>query len=291
MAIPLKQSTASQEVPLGPFLDETDGITPMTALTIANTDIKVWKTGATTLANKNSGGATHISGGIYYAVFDATDSDTLGPGVVFCHPTGALPVRVEIVVLPANAYDASIAGSDTVQVDVTQWNGTAVTTPATAGSPVVTLADSAITAAKFAADAITAAKVAADVTTELQSGLATAAALSAVDAKIDIIDGNVDDTETLLALIDADVTAILADTGTDGVVLASGAIDSIHDEVVEGALTHRQVIRLVLAAVAGKLSGAATTTVAIRDVADAKDRITATVDADGNRTAVTLDAT
>jgi hypothetical protein len=118
-----------------------------------------------------------------------------------------------------------------------------------------------------------------------------AAKTAASQASVNTIDTNVDDIETLLALIDADVTSILADTGTDGVVLASGAIGSIHDEVIEGALTHRQVIRLVLAAVAGKLSGAATTTVAIRDVADAKDRITATVDADGNRTAVTLDAT
>ena len=37
--------------------------------------------------------------------------------------------------------------------------------------------------------------------------------------------------------------------------------------------------------------GAATTTVVIRDRADTKDRITATVDSDGNRTAVTVDAT
>jgi len=56
MAIYLKQSTASQEIPLGVFVDETDGKTAETGLTIANTDIKLWKTGATTLANKNSGG-------------------------------------------------------------------------------------------------------------------------------------------------------------------------------------------------------------------------------------------
>lgn len=61
--------------------------------------------------------------------------------------------------------------------------------------------------------------------------------------------------------------------------------------VVEGSLTELHVLRLILAAVAGKLSGAATTSVAIRDVADSKNRIAATVDADGNRTAVTLDAT
>jgi hypothetical protein len=50
-------------------------------------------------------------------------------------------------------------------------------------------------------------------------------------------------------------------------------------------------MRLMLASLAGKLSGAATTTVVVRSATDAKDRITATVDADGNRTAVTHDTT
>jgi hypothetical protein len=108
MPIYLKQSTASQEIPLGFFLDSTDGNTEETGLTIANTDIKLWKTGATTLANKNSGGGTHISNGIYYAVLDATDTDTPGPMVIFCHVSGALAVRVECVVLGANVYDAMI---------------------------------------------------------------------------------------------------------------------------------------------------------------------------------------
>lgn len=117
MAIRLKQSTASQEIPLGHFVDSTDGDTAMTALTIANTDIKLWKTGATTLANKNSGGATHIAGGVYYTVLDATDTDTLGPLVVFVKVAGALAVRVECDVLAANVYDSLVAASDKLQVD------------------------------------------------------------------------------------------------------------------------------------------------------------------------------
>jgi hypothetical protein len=39
----------------------------------------------------------------------------------------------------------------------------------------------------------------------------------------------------------------------------------------------------------GKASGAATTTVVFRDISDTKPRITATVDSDGNRTAITTD--
>jgi hypothetical protein len=101
----LKQSTASQEVLLGPFLDDVDGKTQKTALTIANTDIKIWKAGGTTESNKNSGGATHIANGRYYAVLDATDTDTLGPLEVNIHVTGALPVRRECLVVTAARYD------------------------------------------------------------------------------------------------------------------------------------------------------------------------------------------
>ncbi len=60
---------------------------------------------------------------------------------------------------------------------------------------------------------------------------------------------------------------------------------------VETGMTPRQALRLMLAALVGKLSGAATTTISIRDTGDSKNRVVATVDADGNRAAVTLDAT
>lgn len=123
----LRQSTASQEVPLGYFVDSTDGDTEETGLTIANTDIKIWKAGATTLANKNSGGATHISNGVYYAVLDATDTNTLGSLVIFVHVSGALAVKVDCVVLAANVYDSLIAGSDLLDVNASQLGGTSQT--------------------------------------------------------------------------------------------------------------------------------------------------------------------
>jgi len=73
--------------------------------------------------------------------------------------------------------------------------------------------------------------------------------------------------------------------------LAADAVDEIWDEVMEGTTTARQSFRLANSANGAKLSGAATTTVAIRDLADSKARVTATVDSSGNRTAVTLDLT
>lgn len=160
----LKASTASQEVLLGPFVDSTDGVTAETALTIANTDIKIFKAGATTLANKNSGGATHISAGNYYAVFDATDTDTVGSGSIVCQMSGALAVRVNFCVLPALVYDSLIGGTDNLQVDVTQFGGTNATT--SSGRPEVNTTHAAGTA--WGSGAITAASLAADAATEIR---------------------------------------------------------------------------------------------------------------------------
>lgn len=137
MAILLRQSTASQELSLGYFVDSIDGNTEETALTIANTDIKIWKAGATTLANKNSGGATHISNGIYYCVLDDTDTNTLGSLVIFVHVAGALTVRVECQVLSAKVYDSLVAGTDNLEVDTVEWLGTPCATPTTGGVPEV----------------------------------------------------------------------------------------------------------------------------------------------------------
>ena len=106
MTVYLRQSTASQQVLLGMFISSTDGVTPKTGLTIANTDIVLWKKGGTTIGTKNSGGATEISGGFYYAVFDATDTNTLGPMIVTVNVSGALMLRFEVAVLTAETFDA-----------------------------------------------------------------------------------------------------------------------------------------------------------------------------------------
>jgi hypothetical protein len=61
--------------------------------------------------------------------------------------------------------------------------------------------------------------------------------------------------------------------------------------VIEGSTTLTESARLWNAALGGKASGLDTSTAVYRDLADSKSRITATVDADGNRTAVTRDLT
>lgn len=63
----------------------------------------------------------------------------------------------------------------------------------------------------------------------------------------------------------------------------------VFDEVIENSETFKEQVRLMRAEAAGKLAVSGTT-VTIRDAADSKDRITATVDSNGQRTSVTTDA-
>lgn len=120
----LKQSTATTIV-AGPFVDETDGKTAETALTISQADVLLWKQGGTTFGAKNeSSSATHRSNGCYTVPLDTTDTGTLGQLIVSIHESGALPVRHDFQVVPANVWDA-LFGSDKLQVDVVELNSVA----------------------------------------------------------------------------------------------------------------------------------------------------------------------
>jgi hypothetical protein len=76
-----------------------------------------------------------------------------------------------------------------------------------------------------------------------------------------------------------------------GYRLSATGVDDVLDEVVEGTITFRQMLRLFGAALGGELSGAATTTITIRNASDTKTVMTVTCDADGNRSALSLDLT
>jgi hypothetical protein len=91
------------------------------------------------------------------------------------------------------------------------------------------------------------------------------------------------------ALVSGRIDASVSDvTGSILTAIADAMFDRTSG--VEVGFTLRELLRLILAALAGKLSGAATTTLTIRSANDVKPRITATVDADGNRSALVLDA-
>lgn len=66
------------------------------------------------------------------------------------------------------------------------------------------------------------------------------------------------------------------------------SISDIYNHVVEGTLTFEQFQRIMFAALAGKSTGGGSSSVAFKDIAGSGDRINATVDSNGNRTAITV---
>jgi len=155
----LKQSTAVT-VKFGPFVDQTDGFTPETSLTISQTDIRLTKNGGDFAQTNNAAGATHDENGYYDVPLDTTDTNTLGTLRVAVNESGALSVWQDFMIVPANVWD-SLFGSDRLQVHAAEISNDLITSDA--------LATSAIS--------------------EIQSGLATATALATMQSDLDTITG------------------------------------------------------------------------------------------------------
>jgi hypothetical protein len=89
-------------------------------------------------------------------------------------------------------------------------------------------------------------------------------------------------------LASARLTASLSIGSRPSAVDIAGEVLDVQE--LEVGLSLREALRIMAAALAGKVSGAGGSTVTIRAAeTDHKARITATVDANGNRTAVTID--
>lgn len=122
-----------------------------------------------------------------------------------------------------------------------------------------------LTATAIAADAITDAKVASDVTIASVTGAVGSVAAGGITAS-----------SIATGAIDADS-------------LAADAVDEIWDEVADGAITARQVLKAVLAWIGGLTSGGGTTSIQFKRQDDTTNAISMTTDADGDRSAVTFD--
>jgi hypothetical protein len=118
-AVQLLKQSASATVPLGPFVDEIDGVTAEDSLTISQADIRISKNGGAFAQTNNSTGATFMENGVYGVPLDSADTGVLGRLRVEVHEGGAVPVWQDFMVVPANIYD-SLAGSDKLQVDAQQ---------------------------------------------------------------------------------------------------------------------------------------------------------------------------
>ncbi len=144
----LKQSTATT-ITLGPFLDDSDGKTAETGLTVGSIDVDIYKnttkSDITATASGGNNDMVHIANGHYSLELTSGNTDTLGRFMVTANIAGALPVWREFVVLPANVYDSLVAGSDALQVHANEITANLITAAA--------IADNAIDAGALATSA------------------------------------------------------------------------------------------------------------------------------------------
>ncbi len=191
-------------------------------------------------------------------------------------------------------------------VDVKYLLGTVFATPATAGIPDINVkninnvvaATPGATGGLFIAGTNAATTVTTSLTTTFTGNLT--GSVASVTAGVTLA------ATAVQAIWDA-LTSALTTVGSIGKLIvdnlnaavgsvpsANANADALLDRTnaIETSLTPRGLFRLAGAALAGKLSGGSTTTNTFRNaVADSKDRITATVDSSGNRTAITTDTT
>lgn len=147
-----------------------------------------------------------------------TIKDGTGTGEIDTTSGGVL-----VAAIAANAITATAIASDAItdakvasDVTIASVTGAVGSVTGNVSGSVASIASGGITATSFAADSITAAKLHSDVTTELQSGLATASALSTVAGYLDT------EVAAILAAVDTEVGTIITNLAT-----AQTAIDAI----------------------------------------------------------------
>jgi hypothetical protein len=267
MGLFLKQSTAVDFL-AGPFVDDGDGKTAETGLTITSAEVRLSKNGGNMAAKNEATSLAHDELGMYVCKLDATDTNTLGTLQVTIYESGALMVYHEFMVVTANVWD-TLCSTDLFQTDLTQIGGVAQS-----ATDLKDFADAGYDPATN--------KVQGLVLCDLTTTTTTATATTDVTNDVGITQAGADKVWG---------TAARALTDKAGFALSAAGIDSIWDEVTEGTLTARQALRLSMSMLASKSSGGGTATLIYRDFADAKNRLTFTVDANGNRSAVVSDAT
>lgn len=124
MVMWLRQSTAAKVI-VGPFVDETDGYTAETGLTLGGMDdAELVKHGSGSVTDISSRTFTHVQGGNYALDLSTADTDTLGRLRIFFRDASvARPLAMDFMVVPAQVYDSMIAGSDTLEVDAVAISG------------------------------------------------------------------------------------------------------------------------------------------------------------------------
>lgn len=112
------QANTAVDVLIGPFVDDTDGKTAETGLTLSQADIKLSKNGQALAQKNDDTAAAADANGYYNCELDTTDTNTEGTLTLIVHESGALPVRHDFMVISQAAYVSLVTAKDTGYMDV-----------------------------------------------------------------------------------------------------------------------------------------------------------------------------
>jgi len=302
----LRHSTTTI-VKIGPAVNST-GITPVTNLVITTADeAEIFKHNTTaTLAIGGTLSAVTNADGYYNMTLSTTDLSERGPlKVAIQDDSLILPIFQDFMVLDSNYYDTKYGSTASMRSSLTAATYTTITSfvasvagysTFNAASDGVSLGSATYTTVTSFHASVTGYSTFNNSSDGVSLGGATYTTNTSFHASVTGYStfNNSSDGVSLTGATYTTVTSFQASVAsystfaaaTTAVTLTAAAVDAIHDEVVEGAVTDRQATRLILSVLTGKASGGSTTTITYRDIGDTKDRVIATVDEKGNRTAV-----
>lgn len=215
----LKQSTAAT-LTFGPFLDDDDGATEKTGLTIVDTTVFLSKNGGAKANPNDTDDCVEDANGVYRKAVNATDTGTLGLLTFYIHESDALYVRQDYMVVTANWYDTMIS-TDQLDVNTTNIEGSDATDQI---RDSVVDDSTRIDASQLNThSAITAASITNDWETQSQADP------TGFHVNVKEVNG----TSQTANDNGADINAILLDTGTDGVLVSATAITTIWNKAMQ----------------------------------------------------------
>jgi hypothetical protein len=123
--IPIRASTASTII-VGPFLDDTDGKTPETAIDVTTIDCDLYKRSTkydlTLTASGGDNDCVHVANGYYSLELTTGNTDTTGRARITFNVSGAMPVWEDLDIQWVRYYDPKYT-DDYWEVDLRQIVG------------------------------------------------------------------------------------------------------------------------------------------------------------------------
>jgi hypothetical protein len=240
-----------------------DGATTPVSITLAGGTVGTWSSGGVKeISSANLPGWYEV--GLPNAMFVGS---TIRQTSVMYKGTGIVPVCIQYQLVPWNPQDAVRLGLTSIPN---------VAAGAAGGLPTATNSSGQITG------------LAGNVTGSVGS---VTGAVASVTGSVGSVTGSVGSVTGAVASVIAAVEVGSYASGQDPATLVLDTADAVDNPT--NCATPRQWLRVIMAILAGQASGLATATAVFKNIDGAtKTRVSATVDANGNRTAIgTLDGT